>query len=80
MVLDAGTYTLSMASRYNSRPSPAVLGFSARRVDGGGARVRVLRARERVEDVLRYWNLGEGQEGGGAAGEARGGGGGNGEA
>lgn len=61
MILDTGAYTLSMASRYNSRPSPAVLGFTAQAVAGSGGALRVLRARERVEDVLRYWNLGEGE-------------------
>lgn len=69
LVLDAGAYTLSMASRYNSRPSPAVLGFACARVNGGGgaATLRVLRARERVEDVVAYWNLGGGAGEGAAA-------------
>jgi hypothetical protein len=36
MVLDAGAYTLSMASRYNSRCSPAVYGFTTSGGGGGG--------------------------------------------
>lgn len=61
MVLDAGAYTLAMASRYNSRCSPAVYGFESgiggEGISGGGAALRKLRGRERLEDVLRYWNL-----------------------
>ncbi len=46
--LDAGAYSLGMWSRYNSRQMPVVLG-----VDAHGA--RVLKPRESVEDVLRFW-------------------------
>ncbi|GFK95010.1 Diaminopimelate decarboxylase [Fundidesulfovibrio magnetotacticus] len=48
VVRDAGAYTLSMWSRYNSRQAPKALGVEA---DG----VEVLKARESVEDVLRFW-------------------------
>lgn len=61
MVLDTGAYALSMFSRYNSRCSPAVHGFSAGRVGGGGGggvALAKLRGRETLEDVLRFWNLG----------------------
>ncbi|WP_461208856.1 type III PLP-dependent enzyme domain-containing protein [Desulfocurvus sp. DL9XJH121] len=53
LVRDAGAYTLSMWSRYNSRQMPQVLGFERR--DGGYA-FTVLRKRESVEDVLRFWS------------------------
>lgn len=39
---------MSMWSRYNSRPMPAVLGLSR-------GRLEVLRPRESVADVLRFW-------------------------
>jgi diaminopimelate decarboxylase len=47
-VRDAGAYTLSMWSRYNSRLAPAVYGF-----DQGG--FQLLKPREAVEDLLRFW-------------------------
>jgi len=77
MVLDTGAYTLSMVSRYNSRCSPAVYGFSNQGAvaaggggggGGGGQRtagsrrpmqLERLRGRERLEQVLAFWNLGE---------------------
>ena len=49
VVHDAGAYTLGMWSRYNSRPSPAVLGH---RADGS---VTVLRESERIADVAAFW-------------------------
>jgi hypothetical protein len=69
VVLDAGAYTLSMASRYNSRCSPAVFGFTTSGGgDGGGAgeegegvgpvTLVKLRGRETLAQVLAYWNLG----------------------
>jgi hypothetical protein len=65
MVLDAGAYTLSMISRYNSRCGPAVLGFTGGPGcapaggggGGGGVALGKLRSRERLEDVLRFWNM-----------------------
>lgn len=47
---DVGAYTLSMWSRYNSRRSPAVLGYSRERDS-----LTVLRAAESIDDVLRFW-------------------------
>jgi diaminopimelate decarboxylase len=47
-IRDAGAYTLSMWSRYNSRLAPAVYGF-----DEGG--FQLLKPRETVDDVLRFW-------------------------
>jgi hypothetical protein len=66
MVLDAGAYTLSMASRYNSRSSPAVYGFSGGPSSGAASsgdagvwavKLRKLRGRETLQQVLDYWNI-----------------------
>ncbi|WP_437568598.1 diaminopimelate decarboxylase [Sorangium sp. So ce542] len=54
LIRDTGAYTLSMWSRHCSRGIPAVLG-----VDGG--ELRVLRERERPEDVVAFWGRGRGQ-------------------
>lgn len=51
VVLDTGAYTLSMVSRYNSRPMPEVLAFD----DGV---VSVLRPKETPSDVVRFWRGG----------------------
>jgi diaminopimelate decarboxylase len=48
---DAGAYTLSMWSRYNSRQMPLVLGYCDE-----GAEVTVVRRRESVEDVVAFWS------------------------
>ena len=48
IVLDAGAYTLSMWSRYNSRQMPVVLGIEK-------GRVSVLKKRESLEQVLAFW-------------------------
>lgn len=50
VVHDAGAYTLSMWSRYNSRRAPAVLGY-----EGDPARIRLLKERESLDDLLRFW-------------------------
>ena len=42
-----GAYTLGMASTYNGVPRPAAV-----LVDGG--RIRIIRRRETVDDLLRY--------------------------
>ena len=47
-VLDVGAYTLSMWSRYNSRPAPAVWGLD-------GDRLVMLKPRESLDDLLRFW-------------------------
>lgn len=49
VIHDVGAYTLSMWSRYCSRPIPEVLG-------GDGEGYRVLRARESVQDVVDFWS------------------------
>jgi diaminopimelate decarboxylase len=51
VIRDVGAYALSMWSRYNSRQMPRVLG----RRHG---RFTVLRERETVADVLRFWRGG----------------------
>ncbi len=51
-VRDAGAYTLSMWSRYNSRAMPRVLGYRER---DGGLEFAVLKERESVERVLEFW-------------------------
>jgi diaminopimelate decarboxylase len=50
VVHDAGAYTLSAWSRYNSRRAPAVYGF-----EGDPPALRLLKAAESEEDVLRFW-------------------------
>ncbi|MCC6558141.1 MAG: diaminopimelate decarboxylase [Polyangiaceae bacterium] len=50
VVHDAGAYTLAMWSRYNSRRAPAVLGY-----EGDPPRLRLLKAAESLDDVLRFW-------------------------
>lgn len=50
VVHDAGAYTLSMWSRYNSRRAPAVYGY-----EGEAPALRRLKSAETEEDVLRFW-------------------------
>ena len=54
VVHDAGAYTLSMFSRYNSRQAPPVYGFTAM-ADGGNCKVVPLTQPESTEDALRLW-------------------------
>jgi len=49
VIEDIGAYTLSMWSRYNSRPIPRVLGWHA-------GRFTVLREREEPADIVRFWH------------------------
>ncbi len=51
LVHDIGAYTLSMWSRYNSRQMPKVIGYY-----GGGEEFEVLRAREKEEDLFKFWS------------------------
>jgi len=48
---DAGAYTLSMWSRYNSRQIPVVIGYRETTDD-----FEVLRHRETLGDVLEFWS------------------------
>jgi diaminopimelate decarboxylase len=50
LIHDAGAYTLSMWSRYNSRQVPAVIGYSAM------ASFEILKERESKEAVLKFWS------------------------
>jgi len=49
VVHDAGGYTLSMYSRYNSRPAPPVFGYNKQ------SEISLLKPGESVEDVLQFW-------------------------
>jgi diaminopimelate decarboxylase len=51
LIHDAGAYTLSMWSRYNSRQFPKVLGYTDQ-----GAGFEILKAREKPEDLWRFWS------------------------
>lgn len=50
IIQDTGAYTLSMWSRYNSRQIPKVIGYYDE-----GAAFEILKAREPLENVLRFW-------------------------
>ncbi|MCB9779367.1 MAG: diaminopimelate decarboxylase [Alphaproteobacteria bacterium] len=50
VVHDSGSYTLAMYSRYNSRRAPAVVGAAGEPPD-----LTLLKPRETIEDVLRFW-------------------------
>jgi len=50
IIQDTGAYTLSMWSRYNSRQIPKVIGYYQ-----DGATFEILKARERLEEVLNFW-------------------------
>jgi diaminopimelate decarboxylase len=50
IVHDAGAYTLSMWSRYNSRRAPQVIGY-----EGDPPEISLLKPTESIEDLLRFW-------------------------
>jgi diaminopimelate decarboxylase len=50
LIHDAGAYTLSMWSRYNSRQMPKVVGYS-----GENSTFEILKERESKEDLFRFW-------------------------
>jgi diaminopimelate decarboxylase len=50
IIHDAGGYTFSMWSRYNSRQTPRILGYFY-----DGEEFRILKERESHEDILRFW-------------------------
>jgi diaminopimelate decarboxylase len=50
LIHDAGAYTLSMWSRYNSRQMPLVVGYNT--LNGS---FEVLRERESKEDLYKFW-------------------------
>jgi diaminopimelate decarboxylase len=51
LVHDAGAYTLSMWSRYNSRQMPKVIGYHS-----GNNTFEILKGRESRNDLLRFWS------------------------
>ena len=51
IIHDAGAYTLSMWSRYNSREIPRVIGY-----EQNGKAFTVLKERERPEDLYEFWS------------------------
>ena len=50
LIHDVGAYTFSMWSRYNSRQLPKFIGY-----ENDGERFEVVKDRERLEDVCRFW-------------------------
>jgi diaminopimelate decarboxylase len=50
VIRDAGAYTFSMWSRYNSRQFPRVLGY-----EDDGEKIEVLKERESAEEVVGFW-------------------------
>lgn len=51
LVHDAGAYTLSMWSRYNSRQMPKVIGYSTE-----NDAFEIIRERETKEDLFEFWS------------------------
>ena len=51
LVHDAGAYTLSMWSRYNSRQIPMVIGYSQ-----STQKFQIIKKRETKDDLLRFWS------------------------
>jgi diaminopimelate decarboxylase len=50
IIKDAGGYTFSMWSRYNSRQTPRIIGYY-----NDGAQFEILKERESFEDLIRFW-------------------------
>ena len=53
VIHDAGAYTLSMWSRYNSRQAPPVYAYEAAK--DGGISLHLVKPAETVDNVLRFW-------------------------
>jgi diaminopimelate decarboxylase len=51
LIHDAGAYTLSMWSRYNSRQIPKVIGYYQ-----DGAHFEILKQREQLEQIWAFWS------------------------
>ncbi len=51
LIHDAGAYTLSMWSRYNSRQVPKVVGYYQ-----NGDSFEVLKERETIEEIVAFWS------------------------
>lgn len=50
IIHDVGAYTLSMWSRYNSRQTPVVIGYSSER-----EKFQILKERENIERTIDFW-------------------------
>jgi diaminopimelate decarboxylase len=48
VIHDTGGYTFSMWSRYNSRQTPRILGYS-------GQEFEIIRERESISEMLKFW-------------------------
>lgn len=48
---DAGAYTLSMWSRYNSRQVPKVISYYE-----DGQKFEIIKKREQLEDIIKFWD------------------------
>lgn len=55
VVHDTGANTLAIFSRHCSRPSPTVYGYA--RDDEGKVYLRIIRDRETIRDVARFWGV-----------------------
>ncbi|MEK6301027.1 MAG: diaminopimelate decarboxylase [Acidobacteriota bacterium] len=53
IIHDAGAYSFSMWSMYNSRQFPAIIGYN-----GGGERFRFLRPRQSLDQIVDFWSGG----------------------
>lgn len=51
LIQDAGAYTFSMWSLYNSRQFPAIIGY-----EGKGELFRCLRPRQSPDDIVAFWS------------------------
>jgi diaminopimelate decarboxylase len=55
IIHDAGAYTFSMWSMYNSRQFPAIIGYFNK---GDGEGFRCLRSRQSLNDIVAFWSKG----------------------
>lgn len=53
LIHDAGAYTFSMWSMYNSRQFPTIIGY-----EGTGESFRCLRRRQSTDDIVDFWSAG----------------------
>jgi diaminopimelate decarboxylase len=54
IIHDAGAYTFSMWSMYNSRQFPAIVSY-----EGEGENFRHIRPRQALDDIVHFWSEGE---------------------
>lgn len=53
IIHDAGAYTFSMWSMYNSRQFPPIIGY-----EGEGENFHFLRPRQSLDEIVRFWSAG----------------------